>query len=382
MTQRTKLLLLIPHLGGGGAERIAAQLTRHLDRQRFEIHLCLITEDAPGAQPPPDWIHVHRLGFKRVRQAWWRMIGLIRSERPEVMLSGMAHLNFLLLLLKPFLPGHTRILVRQNTTASSASKAWLSRLPYRYLYPRADGIICQSQAMATDLASHFAISRDKLTVLANPIDLRVIQTNGSAWKPHHDGLTSWPPSASPRLIAVGRLAHEKGMDLLLHAIGTVRQQYPRIHLTILGIGPEEAALRNLAENLKLETAVTFAGYAENPADYYATATLFVLPSRYEGLPNALLEAAAAGLPLVATPCCSGVADLLQDAPGTWLTPAISAQSLAETVHIALAAIWHAPHASEDPPQRFNHAFLAPFEATTAIAAYAALIEHTAAQRNR
>src|SRR5271155_5064651 len=113
MTQRTKLLLLIPHLGGGGAEQVTSQLAQHLDPNRFEIHLCSITGDAPGARHPPPWVTLHSFRHERVRQAWLKLIRLIRTEQPDVVLSNMAHLNFLVLASRPFPPRQTRILVRQ-----------------------------------------------------------------------------------------------------------------------------------------------------------------------------------------------------------------------------------------------------------------------------
>jgi glycosyltransferase involved in cell wall biosynthesis len=373
MMQRTRLLLLIPHLGGGGAEQVTSQLVRHLDPKRFEIHLGLVTRDGPGAKPIPRWVQVHRLNRKRVRQVWFQLIHLIRTERPDVVLSGMAHLNFLVLLLKPFLPPTTRILVRQSTTASTSSGTWLNRLLYRSLYPRADAILCQSDAMAADLAANFAIERAKLKVLANPINIQAIRAAlASVPRP------AWA-STSPRLLFVGRLAREKGIDLLLFAVQEVRQHYPQIHLTILGTGPEETRLKNLSRELNLESAVSFPGYKENLTDFYAHTTLYVQPSRHEGLPNALLEAAAAGLPLVATPSSAGVTNLLQNAPGTWLTQSISAECLAQTILTALAALTSPPPDQEHaPPVRFNHTFLAPFDTRTAVATYATLIELSSA----
>jgi len=367
MKQRIKLLLAIPHLGGGGAERVIANLARYLDPQRFEIYLVLLTDDGPGSEAPPEWVNVHRLGARRVRNAWLRLLRLIRVERPDVILSGMAHLNFLLLLLKPFFRRDTALLIRQNTTASAAATGLLTRLAYRNLYPRADGIVCQSQAMADDLAHHFAIAKEKLTILANPIDTGAIR---AAIESQAERKSISVPG--PHLLCVGRLSVEKGVDLLLLALPAVKVIYPNVHLTILGTGSAEKLLQQLAVQLGLESTVTFAGYAD-PADYYAAATLFVLPSRYEGMPNALLEAAAAGLPIVATPCCTGVTGLIKGAPGVWCAPAITHEALAETILTALANLDSFPNSQT----RFQHAFLAPFELPSAIAAYVSLLENAA-----
>jgi glycosyltransferase involved in cell wall biosynthesis len=128
----------------------------------------------------------------------------------------------------------------------------------------------------------------------------------------------------------------------------VRERFPEVNLTIAGAGREQEALKSLCGDLKLETAVQFAGYVDRPYTLFSEATLFVLPSRHEGMPNALLEAAAAGLPLVATPASGGVVDLLRVRPGAWLATEISAQALAEAIVAALEAI--------QPGERFRHEF--------------------------
>ena len=367
MKQPLKLLLLIPHLGGGGAERVIAQLARHLDPLQFEMHLGLIAQEFPGADDLPATVQVHRLQCERVRRAAPALLRLARAIQPDVILSGMAHLNFLILLLRPLLPRHTRILVRQNTTASSAAVRPGSRFGYRYLYPLADGIVCQSPAMADDLVENFGILRSKLVVLANPIDIPPELANSS------EKTALWPPNSWPRLLAIGRLAPEKGIDLLLTAMPKITEKYPGAHAVILGNGPEAHRLQQLATELGVVNAVTFAGHRDDAPQSFTAATLFVQPSRYEGMPNALLEAAAAGMPLVATPSSRGVCDLLQDAPGTWLAPEITADSLAETILLALATF-----RGNKAARRFQHAFLAPFATATAIAAYASFLEGFAA----
>src|SRR5579859_875556 len=367
MKQRIRLLLLIPHLGGGGAERVAAILSQRLNPQQFDIHLALISKDGPGAEALPPWVTVHRFGLHRVRQSWLRLIRLIRTERPDVILSSMAHLNFLLLLLKPLLPRQTPIIVRQNSTASTAARNTLDRFLYRQLYPRADAIICQSQAMADDLAAYFQIAQQKLIVLLNPIDIDSIRNQAQAANADNK-MQSIEPHQH-HLLAIARLFREKGIDLLLDALATLKKNHPRITLSILGAGIEEAQLRLQCKQLRIESQVEFCGFTSRLGLHHAQAHIFVLPSRHEGIPNALLEAAAAGLPIVATPCSTGVAELLLNQPGTWLAASVSAESLAKSIAAALAAL--------NGVRRFDHTFLAPFETKTSIAAYETLITRIA-----
>jgi len=344
MNQPPRVLLLIPHLGGGGAEQVTALLARGLSASKYDLHLGLATGAAEAAAGIPSSVTLHALGSRRVRASGFRLLRLVRKLRPDIILCGMAHLNFLVLLLRPFFPARTRVVVRQNTTVSSAlafgAPPPYTRLLYRLLYRHADRVICQSRAMADDLAAQVGLHADLISVLPNPIDFAGIRA-----AEHVTELWAGP---GPHLLAVGRLSSEKGLDLLLSALPAVRDQFPSVNLLILGKGAEQAALTSLSRQLGLEGAVHFAGHVANPYIYFAGATLFVLPSRHEGMPNALLEAAAAGLPLVALPASGGLLDLMRNRPGAWLADDISAESLAAALLKALIAL--------ESGQRFSHRF--------------------------
>jgi len=375
MAQRTRVLLLIPHLGGGGAERVTESLARNLSQERFEIHLGLVTQETSDEGSLPSWVTVHALGERRVRNAAVSLLRLVRTIKPDVILSSMAHLNFLVLLLRPFVGGRTAVLVRQNGTVSAAlaSRALpaYTRLAYRLLYRRADHVICQTEAMAADLAQLTGVPQEKLAVLPNPVDLGEIRTTAKEM-PEHKEAPEHLPGPGPHLLGVGRLAREKGFDLLINAIASVRRQFPDADLTLVGAGREEHSLRELTAELGLKHAVRFAGHMDRPAKLFAGASVFVLSSRHEGMPNALLEAAAAGLPLVAMPASGGVTDLLRNQPGVWLSHNISADALATSLLSALPAL--------RPGERFRHAFVDQFSLQCAIPAYQALIDKALQER--
>lgn len=362
---RLRLLLLIPHLGGGGAEQVTALLARGLSSRKYDLHLALVTQvpnvaEIASARLPPS-VTLHPLGARRIRSAALPLYRLIRDLRPRLVLSSMFHLNFLVLLLRPFLGFSVPVLIRQNGTASSAMGTLprYNRLLYRLLYPRADRVICQSAAMARDLANNFAIPEGRLSILPNPIDFDAIRST----KPCQPDV--WPDSG-PHLLAVGRLSHEKGFDLLLQSFSLLRQRFPSADLLIAGSGPEEHLLRAQCRSLSLDSAVRFLGHVAAPEAYFSTATLFVLSSRHEGLPNALLEAAAAGLPIVSTPASEGLVELVHRQPGVWLATSPTAEALAAALTTALTAL--------EPGQRFHHAFIEPFALSPALSAWETLID--------
>jgi len=115
---RARLLLLIPHLGGGGAERVMELLAQGLNSQKYELHLGLVTglvtQLEIDAKEDLSFVRVHCLGAARVRGGALRLLKLVRRLQPDLILSGMFHLNFLVLLLRPLFPRKTRVLVRQN----------------------------------------------------------------------------------------------------------------------------------------------------------------------------------------------------------------------------------------------------------------------------
>jgi glycosyltransferase involved in cell wall biosynthesis len=340
-------------------------LARGLSAEKYEVHLGVVAEQATGREGLPFWVQIHALGAGRVRWGAFRLLRLVRRLKPDLILSGIFHLNFLVLLLRPFFLAGTRVLVRQNGTVSMAlafgGLPWYSGLLYRLLYRRADQVICQTRAMAGDLAKELGLGDERLAVLRNPVDVEEIRSsigrNPAAW----DG-------NGPHLLAVGRLSREKGFDLLLRAFASVRTQFPGARLLIAGIGPEEAALKAECSALGLDPAVRFAGRLACPWPYFPGAALFVLPSRHEGLPNALLEATAAGVPIVALPASGGVVELLRGQPGVWLAHEVSAEALAASLLAALEAL--------RPGERFAHPFIEEFRVGPAIRAYEDLIDRT------
>jgi glycosyltransferase involved in cell wall biosynthesis len=352
--QRVRLLLLTARLGGGGAQHVIALLGKKLSQEKYEIHLGLVAADEADQTTLPPCIKVHPLGARRVRNGAVPLLRLVWRLRPQVILSGAAEVNFLALMLRPLFPPGTSILVRQNGTVSSAltygGVPLYTRWGYRLLYPHANRVICQSRAMADDLTRTLKLDGERITVLPNPVDLEQIRAAMQA------------PSArmglGPHLLAVGRLSHEKGFDLLLNALAIIRKRHPGADLIIAGEGRDESALKALCRTLFLESAVSFVGYVVPVYAFFPGATLFVHSSRYEGMPNSLLEAAAAGLPLVATPASEGIVDLLRGQPGAWLAPEITTESLAATLLTALETL--------EPGKRYRRSFFPSFDDASAL----------------
>ena len=130
------------------------------------------------------------------------------------------------------------------------------------------------------------------------------------------------------IVAVGRMSPEKGFDLLIDAFARVHAGRPEWRLVILGEGTERPRLEAQIKRLGLRAAVELPGTVPDPAEAFRRAGIFALSSRIEGFPNALLEAMAAGLPVVAADCPYGPAEIVQDEWNGMLVPVGNADALA------------------------------------------------------
>ncbi|HWF03235.1 MAG TPA: glycosyltransferase [Candidatus Angelobacter sp.] len=333
---RKRVLFLVPAFAGGvgGAERVITTLLRHLDHTRFECHLGLVQSGNAFLSDIPAGVTVHQLRISRMRYCLPGIVKLARKIKPQTILSTVSYLNVMSILARPLLPRNTRLLIREATTpcaflAKDTEHPRLWDFFYRRLYRRADKIICLSGSMQQDFVEHFQLPPEKLVRIYNPVDVEMIQRLGrGAGNPY--------TSAGPNVVVTGRLRKEKGVDLLLDAMQMVIQKIPSAHLTILGEGQDEAQLKAQAHRLGLNQNLDFLGFVQNPWVYVASADLFVLPSRAEGLPNSLLEALALGTPVLASDCVGAMRELQFIDPRIILFPAENPAAMADAIVSALS----------------------------------------------
>ena len=207
-SQPRKILFLAPSLSGGGAQRVLSTLLRHLDRDRFVLHLGLLQRSGPYLEDIPSDVVIHDLKVSRVRFALPGIVRLVWSVKPHAVLSTLSHLNAFLILFRFLLPRSTRLLVRETTTASVMFLQQNPHNPriwhwlYRRFYKNADRIVCLSDAMVSDLVSHFAIPQEKLIRIYNPVDIERIHALASVFDSPYRG-------AGPHLVAAGRLSEKR-----------------------------------------------------------------------------------------------------------------------------------------------------------------------------
>lgn len=307
MTDPIPVAFVLPSFAGGGAERVMLTVLSRLDRSRFAPRLIVLDGEGPlRSMLPPD-ISSTDIERPRLRGALPALRRELRREPPRVVLSTLGYLNQGILALKPALPKGIRYIVREANLPTRTDLGRTGKLMnwgYRRLYPRADVILCPAKRVAEVLRERYKLPERKLQVIYNPVDQEALRRKASP--PHRE------PGEGLRLVASGRLTAQKGFDRLIEMFSLFP---PDARLTILGGGPDRAALEEQAVVEGVEDRIRLAGFQDNPWAHYAGADAFLLPSRWEGLPNAALEALACGTPVIATPESGGIgeiADLASD----------------------------------------------------------------------
>ena len=180
--------------------------------------------------------------------------------------------------------------------------------------------------VADDLTRTAKIPQNLIKVIYNPIVTPDLQDKSEAPLDH-----PWFKDGEPPVVlAVGRLTDQKAFDVLIQAFSLVRKNRPA-RLLILGEGENRPALQSLIKQLGLEQDVSLMGFVQNPYPYMAHASLFVLPSRWEGLPTVLVEALYLGTPIIATDCPGGSREILKDGQFGKLVPVDAPLILAEAI---------------------------------------------------
>lgn len=359
MAPPRQILFAIPELDRGGPDRVIFEVITKLDRARFQPSVMVGVPTGHYLSKLPADVHVEVLGADRSllgRYPVWRALKAIRRLQPDVVFATQ-RMILTLGLIAPAFPKKTRFVVRQANDVSADFAALLGQSVVKHRVARgvvlatlrrADAVVCQSNAMRDDLRSALGEAAN-LRVISNPID--VAGTNRTA----ASGDVRLP--GTPALVSVGRLTPQKGYDLLLPAIARIRARFPRLHVTVLGDGPDRAALEAQARELGVQDLVTFAGYSSAPLPAVRAADLFVLASRYEGFPNAALEALACGTPVVLTDCPGANSEIVRPGINGRLASSAEPASFADALATAIdeLASYDRAAISRDCDERYSSA---------------------------
>ena len=336
-----RVLFAIGSMGGGGAERQTLHYLRNLDRSRFTPLLYLhvnggeLRSQVPADVPVLAFSDRHRPPqFNYPGRIQRRQVADLAHVLDEQRIDALCAITLQLTLIA----GSS---TRRRTTPWLAIEmadprlsfedqagrfGWLKGHLLKHAYRRANRALAVSQGVREGMIERYGLPADRVDILRNFIDIERIDQQAQKPGPELD-------RDRFHIAAVGRLHEQKGHRFLLEALRELvfERDLRQLHVHLLGDGPLEGELRECVNHVGLQDHVTFEGFQDNPFSFLRQCQLFCFPSLYEGLPLALLEAMACQVPVVATTCLSGPAEVLVDGQFGRLVPPGDSAALGQAI---------------------------------------------------
>ncbi|WP_404420847.1 glycosyltransferase [Nibricoccus sp. IMCC34717] len=321
-----RLLLVTSLLRGGGAERVAAELASGFAAAGHQVEV-LVLRDLDGSDYPTDpRVRVRALALVGENNPWWhpamatRLVALrkaIRQVSPDLVIGFQDKLNCAVLLATLGL--RVPVVCTEHVVPGHAPLGWFWETLRRLYYRRATAVVAPTRSIAQTFSAHGANAEViPYPAPSAPLSARIQKQN----------------TLSPVIRAAGRLAHVKGFDLLIRAFATLAAEHPDWRLEIAGSGDQRLVLELLATSLGVAGRVTFVGRVADVVAFFSGAAAVAIPSRSEAFPMVLLEAWAAGGPVVASRSADSLREMAGDAV-EWAEPEDSA-SLAQALEQLLS----------------------------------------------
>lgn len=326
-----KLLFFIHSLSSGGAERATSNLANYWAKKGWNITIVTLASCDldfyplhPGINRIALSLDVESIGLWSALKSNFRRIyelrKVVKQQQPDIALAMMTTANILIALatigLKTPAIGSERI----HPPMFPLGRIW--EYLRRFSYSQLSVVTALTEESAIWLKMH--TTAKNIPVIPNSVVYPMV---------------SVPPFIKPslserqafNLLAVGRLAPQKGFDRLLRAFAALAPQFPNWHLTFLGEGEGRYFLENMVQELGLEQRISLPGVAGNPSEWYQMADIYVMTSLFEGFPNTLVEAMAYGLPVVSVDCDTGPRDIIRDQVDGLLVPQDNHEALVDAL---------------------------------------------------
>lgn len=314
-----KVFVILPN-GNGGAERQSVRIASYLPAGRFRVEYVIVGPSADKVgELIPDGAKLHLIRLGHIWQGGiFRIWQLFRREKPDVVFSSFHYLNGRCILASR-LAGIPRSVIRGNMSAIGDGDP-LGRFLNSMYYRKASAVICQTDELREEAIALYGVTPERAVSLYNAPDTYALDLLArEAVNPYC--------TRGPHFVNVARIAEQKGQDVLLRAFKRLLKHIPEASLTIVGDPAFDASyfksLRAVIEDCGLGDAVHFAD-------------CFVLSSRWEGLPNALIEAQYLGVPGVATNCIASMSRVVKEGVNGYIVPVDDECALAEAMEKALS----------------------------------------------
>jgi len=305
------ILIVIPHLDCGGAEKVAVNLANEFSDRGYEVEIMMMNAFGSLIMDLRQSITIKDLKASRIINSVYPIYRYLKVKKPDIIIANMWPLT-IAVLVAAILSGYKNKLIFVEHTNWSTSPLLNStltnivfRLTVRILYPIVDTVVTVSNGASEDLIAITGIKKDNLLTIYNP----VVDPDKNNKNISPEKSIDWLYGDEKKILAVGNLKDEKDYKTLLNAFKILKSFIPA-KLLIIGEGPERDMIEKLVQKLYLNEYVSLPGIINNPYPYYEKADLLVLSSKNEGFAIVLIEAMSTGTPVVSTDCRSGPSEIL------------------------------------------------------------------------
>lgn len=306
-TQGSEVFFYMHDFSGGGVERMRLRLLPALQAAGQRVALVVQSSQGELANAWPANVELIDLHASSNLRAIPKLAALLRSRRPSALISSLDHNNIAAAAAKILARSHTRLFACQHNALSQEGALGLKYrvVPalYRLLAPWVEKFIAVSDGVRRDMLRITGLAPGKIAVIYNPV------TGGTQPAPAPPAHPFFADSAIPVFIFAGRLVTQKDPLTLLQAFTLYRKTHPG-RLIFLGAGPLLDDLHAEAARLNLTADIDLPGFCPDIRPYMAAAKACIVPSRYEGFGNVIVEALSCGTPVIAADCPEGPAEIL------------------------------------------------------------------------
>jgi glycosyltransferase involved in cell wall biosynthesis len=307
---KLKYAFYIPNLGGGGAEKVVYNLVDELSKRGFLIDLLLNSSKNNYQGTLNGLIRVVHLNEKGVLASLPLLVKYLYKERPKVIISSLTHTNLVTILANILSGGISDVYVCEHGinkfSVNAGLKKLINLLGILFFYRLSHRVIAVSSVVKDNLVKNFFIPSNNIVVLNNAVIPKkyrdyINQPMGHPWIKDREN--------TPVIVSIGRLSDEKDFATLIRSFAKLQKKISS-KLIIIGTGALLENLKSLSNELGVVDRVDFCGYQENIYSWLSNSSLFVLSSPLESFGNVVVEAMAAGVPIIASDC-GGPSEILE-----------------------------------------------------------------------
>lgn len=322
---RRSVILFIPTLITGGAEKLVVDLAVNMDKENFDVSVAVVSGVLPEgfgrnqflAALTENHIGVDDLKGRNKLETMRNIQKLFRNKRPDIIHANLSTILYVMVFAAVY-GTKTRIFTFHNVAGLTAGG--FKKLMYRFAFKILKFVpVAICDYVKTTISEEYHIPLKKIPCIYNGVDTKAFCPNKTSNR-----------AETVEFISTGILYYMKNHKLLINAFAKAARKHPAIHLSILGDGELREELEQQIREYGLEDKINIMGLVDQVADLLNQADIYVMSSNLEGLPLAVLEALACGLPIITTRA-GGVVDIVRQGENGFVTPVGNAEALAEAM---------------------------------------------------